>query len=406
MPPQFRPFRRRFASWLLALAASGVFLCCGAWLARASSPQARFESALKSMREQDAERLTYQSLYFARRAGWEPCAALVRAWFRLRDDPGKQKEIQNAAAADLIVALEDGRCRSLALALMGRVCYEQELTVQAVKLLERSLRENPDEAEAHRWLGIAAYDIGNTALAADHLQRVAELEPANGRPHRLIGLMLKEQDQYAAAAAAYERSLSRDPSQADAHDVYLELAQCQFSQRNYDGAIDALEHCPETTEALVMRAECNHAQGEAELANEILDRVLSQDRHCPEAFALKATLCTEAQKEREAADWLRRAIELEPNNYHYHYQLLQTYRRLGDKQLSEIEARRTQELQRLTDELDELLGEAGTRVTDAELRFRISDLARQLDMPELADNWAKAGRLVQRAFPPRRGSRP
>lgn len=397
---------RAVASWFSAVAAGGVFLSGAVLAALAARPEARFQSTLDSLRAEDAERVAYSSLYFSRRSGWEPSAALVRAWFRLWGEHGKQKEEQNAAAEDLILALEDSRCRSFALALMGRVCYAQELTVQAVQLLQRALRENPDEVEAHRWLGIAAYDIGNTALAASHLQRVAELEPADGRPHRLIGLMLKEQDQYAAAAAAYERSLSRDPSQTDAPVIYLELAQCRFSQRNYDGALAALEHCPATAEAMLVRAECYRAQAKTDAANDALERALAQKPQPPQALALKATLCTEARQEREAVVWLTKAMESEPNNYQFHYQLLQIYRRLGENALAETEARRTDELRRLTDELDELRAEAATNVTDAELRFRISDLARQLDMPELADNWAKAGRLVRHAFPSRPGTKP
>lgn len=400
--------QQRRSRWFVSVACGAVFLSCGVWFARTALPAARFERARESVRAGSFEGVRYELASIDRRPQFETRAALLRAWLLLNETTSEQgKEARHKAAwADLTLAVDDDECRALALALMGRVLYEQEHLAEALQLLEQALREGPKEAEAYRWLGIAAYDIGDTVVAMDYLQRLAELEPANGLPHRLIGIMLKEKGEFAAAAAAYEISLTRGADHRRAGEVRYDLAECRFFQHNYEGALAALQRCSDSAEVLVLRGECYHAQARSQLAGECADRALQQQPEMPEALALKGKMCSEARNEKEAVEWLERAVEQKPNDFHLHYQLLQSYQRLGKEELARAEAKRIEQLQRMADDLDKLLEEADRRVADAEIRYRIAELASQLDMPELARNWAKAGRLVERAAPVQRGISP
>lgn len=400
--------QQRMARWSVAIAAGAALVAGGGWLVRAASPTARFERAREFLRANSPEGVHYELLSLDRRANCESRAGLLRAWLRLKEVPSEKDKLarQKAAWTDLTFAVDDPECRPLALALMGRILYEQEHLAEALKVLDQALRLGPQEVETYRWLGIAAYDIGDTAKATEYLERVAALEPANGLPHRLIGLMLKEKGEFASAAAAYELSLERDPDQPGADEVRFELAECLRLQRDYEAALSALERCTDTAEVLVLRAECYHALVRHRQANECVERALALDAEMPEALALKGKMCSEAGDEKEAAEWVARAVERKPNDYRLHYQLLQSYQRLGEEALAADEARQIEELRRMSDELDELLAEADRNVADARLRYRIAELASRLDMHELAQNWAKAARLVESAVPPRVEARP
>lgn len=393
---------RRNCLFQAVLVAGGVALGLG-WFAAERSPAQQFQFGLRSLRQKNAEAVQYSLLSLGDRPEYESQSGLLQGWLRLQslrpDEPADLKEV----LTDLDLAASGDDQRGLALALVGSALYEQGKMREAMTRLSQSLEDNPDEPEAHRWLGVAFYDIGNVASALPHLERLAKLEPNNGRPHRLMGIIFRDLSDFERAVTAYQESLARDPRQPDADEIRLELARCQFAQLKYDDALTTLRDGHETPAVLTLRAQCFHAKGLVDQAEQCVQQALADDRDDAEALAVEATLAEERGDHQRAAELLSRAVERKPNEYNYRYRLVQAYRRIGKQELANEQTRVMGELQSLREDLETLIGQANYDTGNAQIRYGIAALAERLGMPEMAASWRKAARMLDTAAATRTG---
>jgi tetratricopeptide (TPR) repeat protein len=267
--------------------------------------------------------------------------------------------------------------------------YEGGRFANALNMLGNALAEDPDEIEAHRWMGSALYDVGAVVPAVDHLKRVADHEVANSRICRLLGLIYRERGAYREAAAAYQESLARDPDQSDADRVRVDLARCQTALKDYDAALAALQDCADSADVLALRGLCYFEEGNRERAKQCVDRALLKDAENTAALNCLAQLDPAA-----AAEPLSRAVEDNPQDYQLRERLVETYRALGQEELADKHERRLRTLRKLREELDSLLLQANDNLFDAALRYRIADVAERLGLSELARDWRKAANML------------
>jgi tetratricopeptide (TPR) repeat protein len=88
---------------------------------------------------------------------------------------------------------------------------------EAVPLLEKVLKEQPDMPVAELQLGIAQSRLKNYDKALVPLQKAVQLLPDNGMGHYELGLALFETGDWKAAAPQFEAAVERAPRWADAH---------------------------------------------------------------------------------------------------------------------------------------------------------------------------------------------
>ena len=88
---------------------------------------------------------------------------------------------------------------------------------EAVPLLERVLKEQPDMPVANMQYGMAEARLKNYDKAIPPLQKATKLLPDNGMGHYELGLALYEAGDWKAAAPEFEASVGRAPRWADAH---------------------------------------------------------------------------------------------------------------------------------------------------------------------------------------------
>lgn len=365
------------------------------WFAAERSPAQQFQYGLRSLRQKNAEGVQYTLLSLGDRPEYESQAGLLQGWLRLQSlQPGQTAQLKDVLT-DLDLAATDENNRGLALALVGSALYEQGRMREAMTRLSQSLEDDPDEPEAHRWLGVAFYDVGNVALAMPHLERLAKLEPTNGRPHRLMGIIYRDLSDFDRAAAAYQESLDRDPRQPDANEIRLELARCQFAKLKYDDALAVLRDCGESPAVFTLRAQCYHAKGLVDQAEECVAEALAADPDDAEALAVEATLVEEKGNQRRAAELLSRAVEQKPNEYNFRYRLVQAYRRIGEDELAKEHSRVMNELMTLREDLETLIGQANYDTGNAQIRYGIATLAERLGMPEMSASWRKAAQMLE-----------
>ena len=95
----------------------------------------------------------------------------------------------------------------------GRTLYAARQPMLAMVWLEKALELAPGDADAHRWLAAAAYDLGDRRAAIAALEAVTRLCPDDARPWRTLGLIFKENEANERARVAFEAALARDLGQ-------------------------------------------------------------------------------------------------------------------------------------------------------------------------------------------------
>lgn len=374
---------------VLTFALGAAFLAAWGWFVHAAGPERKFEQGVSRLRSNQPEAAAYCLASIEHRWGYQAQASLLRGWLRVQSHRANEPEEYISIWADLSDALEVRKYRPLTLALMGRLLYEGGRFASALNMLQGALAEDPDEIEAHRWLGSALYDVGAMVPAVDHLRRVAEQEVENGRICRLLGLIYQDRGAYHEAAAAYQESLARTPVQPDADKVRLQLARCRIALEDYDAALSVLQACADGDDALALRGLCYLNEGNRERARQCVRRALEKNPENDAALNCLATLDPAA-----AVGPLKQAVEKNPDDYQLLERLVATYHAIGQDELAEEHQRRLRTLRKLREELDSLLVQANENLLDASLRYRIADVARRLGLFHLANDWQKSARML------------
>ncbi|HEX7378130.1 MAG TPA: tetratricopeptide repeat protein [Pirellulales bacterium] len=375
---------------ILTIAIATVFLAACGWFVRAAGPERKFAQGLAHLRANQPEETLYCLEAIEHRSGYQAQSSLLRGWLRLQSQQSHDAEEYIAIWADLSDALDVRKCRPLTLALMGRLLYEGGRYANALSVLQSALAEDPDEIEVHRWLGSALYDLGAMAPAVDHLKRVADQETANSRICRLLGLIYRDRGAFREAAAAYQESLTRDPRQTDADQVRCDLARCQIALEDYDAALTVLQGCADNDDVLALRGLCYFHEGNRERAKQCVDRSLQENAENVAALNCLAMLDPAA-----AVQPLAKAVEDNPDDYQLRERLATVYRAVGKDDLAAKQEQRLAPSRALRKQLNTLLTQANDNLFDPALRYQIADVAQQLGLTKLSNDWLKAARLLE-----------
>ena len=159
---------------------------------------------------------------------------------------------------------------------------------EAVPLLERVLKDQPDMAVATMQLGIAQAGLKNYAAALAPLQKAVQMLPDSGLGHYQLGLALFETGDWKGAAPQFEAAVARAPRWADAH----------FSLASVYARIDRVpEAMTELNTTLSLNAD--HYR-----ANLLRGRILSLQGHSLEALTNLTTAARVQPDSREAHAFL------------------------------------------------------------------------------------------------------
>ena len=118
-------------------------------------------------------------------------------------------------------------------ALLGRVLFEEQEWVLAVRQFERALVHNPDYPDAHAYLGYALDQVGRPGEARSHLLRAVALAPDSAVVHVFLGLHYDRLGDFSAARAAYETAYDLDP---DNPATCVEIGQTWAAEGRYMAA--------------------------------------------------------------------------------------------------------------------------------------------------------------------------
>jgi len=204
-------------------------------------------------------------------------------------DPKTKVEVSNLLH-DAMFDVEDAR-------------YEE-----AVPLLERVLKEQPDMPVANMQYGMAEARLKNYDKALGPLQKATKLIADNGMGHYELGLALYETGNWKAAAPEFEASVARAPRWADAHfalaAVYARIDRVPEAMTELDTTLGLT---PDHYRANLLRGRILSLQGNPVAAIVNLERAAQVQPDSREAHSFLADAYAQsgrtfdAQRERAAA---------------------------------------------------------------------------------------------------------
>ncbi|MBP7866293.1 MAG: tetratricopeptide repeat protein [Acidobacteria bacterium] len=138
-------------------------------------------------------------------------------------------------AGSVAAAAED--VSSAGLMDAGRIRIAQKKPLEAVKYLQRALKEDPKNAEASNLLGVAYLQVHSVDTALSYFRRAARLDPEDSRFYNNTGTAYHFKKDYKAAVKYYKKALEK---QADYLLALCNLANAYFAMKKNLQAVDVL----------------------------------------------------------------------------------------------------------------------------------------------------------------------
>ena len=354
-----------------------------AWHCR-SRPEEQFAQALVALKNGDLDRVSEIQRVLKDKPPFREHARLLRGAVFLRN--GKHR----LAIAELESVVPSGILREPALELTGECLYGMGRLAEAEPLMRQLLAENPDHADAHRWLGAIYYNLGANNLAIAELKIVIRLAPQDYMPHRLIGLMNFDFEQHSQAIEHYRKALALSPPRAVRKVIVRELAKSLVSKRDYKTALSVLADTKPDAYTLSLQGECYWSLGNSELAFEVLKKAVALNPDERAIFFLKARILIGDGRHQEAIAPLKRVLRRNPLYSECRYQLALVYRQLGRSKDYERELARWKASKKLWERLTELNIQAIRSPGDASVRDDLAEICNKLGKHKLSTMWRQA----------------
>lgn len=116
--------------------------------------------------------------------------------------------------------------------------YHSGKFIEAIPLLEKIVKDNPNDYDALYTLA-TAYDVtARSAKAIETLQKLNRLKPDYWEPYYTLGLILLRYGKIDQSTQAFKKAVSLEPKSVGAHSA---LAEAYFRKKQYNAAIDQFE---------------------------------------------------------------------------------------------------------------------------------------------------------------------
>ena len=301
----------------------------------------------------------------------------------------RQMQLQKALRMlDIARANPEFTTRSLTLA--GIAFKQMGNAPTAERLWLEAVTKDPNAVDAHRQLAIQYYDNGVLEKAQFHLRQVAELAPEDPRPLRLMGIINKDFARNRDALENFRESFRRDPDQPGREDALLDMAEVQIRLRMYGDALITLEQSTPSADSLAMQGECLLAQNKQRDAREKAKEALAKDANSFRALLLRGTIALESRDLVIARQVLESAVKKYPTREVGRFKLAQTYSQLKEDDLAKQQLAEYEALKKKRQQYQMLNIQAVREPTNADIRFKIGQMALELYGPQMAETWFAA----------------
>ena len=253
---------------------------------------------------------------------------LAQAWLALKRIADAQASYRRAAALDP---------REPQFAVGAANCLAMQGSLAQAESELRTV------AQRHRGYPLAWFNLGNVLRqqgrleeAAEMYQRVIRLDPAFADAHNHLGCVLHECDQFDAADEAYRKYLSLRPAAADA---FFNLASLLLDRGSAAGAAEicrkGIERCaglPGLSQLQTMLGNALGYQGQFAAALVAFRLALDADPDNTSALMGYGVALIQTGNEQEGLQWIKRALEREPDSPEFHHAMAGVHLALGNLQ--------------------------------------------------------------------------
>jgi tetratricopeptide (TPR) repeat protein len=194
-------------------------------------------------------------------------AAMAAIYAALGDLNGTKAQRRGAGDAGAVAALEGHKDAEALVLLSVALLGAGRDHVAVADAANRGLAACPQQALAHRVLGMVHLQGARWQVAADVFARAIALAPADAECHHRLGVAQLGLHAAADAATAFAAALALDPTLDDAA---VGLGRARLAQRDHMGAMAALvtlaRRTPPRADALFFLAAAEEANGDTEAA--------------------------------------------------------------------------------------------------------------------------------------------
>ena len=285
-----------------------------------------------------------------------------------------------------------GELAGFVLLWRGECLYRVGRFAEALIAFRQLATLEPENVDAHRWLGAVYFDLGADEAAISELTRVTELDPTDYRPHQVLAILQAESSyiHHPGAIKHYRRALALKPP-AEARETLLRgLAKSLIAMRDHRAALDVLGRAEVDAESSALAAECWWVLGDHRRADERLKLARSLDPHQRHLLDVEMQMAQADRKPELVISAATAALERDPHDLEFRNRLAMAYRDLGQLAECERELARAQESTKLRDRLVELNRLAMSDPENAKLRHQLADVCEALGKKDLARMWRRA----------------
>jgi len=223
---------------------------------------------------------------------------------------------------------------------LGYVQFSTHDIASSIKELSRSLELNPENAEAHKILGLDCTIIGRYDLAEVELQQAARLMPGSAEIHYFLARAYYTRGVYPLAKTEFETTIRIDPDYTKAYSnlgITLEaLGDTEGARLNYLTAVQLSERRKDRSEwpYIYLSAFYNRQRKPSEALSHAREALQLNPKSDSAYFEMAKAYRTQGVLQ-SAVNAVRNAISINPQMPDYYYVLGLTLRKLGDEKASE-----------------------------------------------------------------------
>lgn len=286
---------------------------------------------------------------------------------------------------------KDIATREVSFLQAGLICYELKEYREAIQLLGKVVKWNPDDLMAHRMLAAAFYDIGAMNQSLDEIAAVIRLAPEDYRPHYMKAEILKDYEQFQVAASAFEAGAELAPSGSEGeHDVRTGWSECLLRLGRHEEALAALQPLQLSPVVAVRRAEAYYFLRKYEISRRLLEPVLPDRIFDVDAVTLAVRLYEQEENYSAGMRLIQEALDVQPKNVRLLSSAADVFGAGGQREQATEFRELAAELAELQQEFSELHQAAVQDLDDAGLRVRLAEIAVRLGKPKIARTWLEA----------------
>ena len=189
---------------------------------------------------------------------------------------------------------------------------------EAIRLLEKTIQDNPRQADAHLLLGSVLMEDGRREESIAQLREAVRLRPNSAEAHNALGEAYNAFDDPKSARASFEKSVELDPKLAVARVnlgmVLLHAGEMDTAAMHLDRAIALLGHSGDAAYPLYLRAKIYTERGQVEKASSTLTEAISLQPDFSEAWSDLGNARKTMLDDAGALAAFKRAVEISPGD--------------------------------------------------------------------------------------------